>query len=211
MSEASVILSSKKPTFEDAVRSLRPTATFAFMEGYIGHVGIQVDDSRDSMSRIVKHVVPGSSAHKEGVLVEDEILKINGIELKTDRFPVYKYLYGFVHTTIQIDVRRIEVYYDEDWKKFREAFYSFTLVRDTDYMSWMNSDVTPPSWEEIQEEQSRLAALWTRFEYGRKRAAEYPPISDYMDGVVKSDQQQIDEYVARCLAVKAKYPKPPPL
>lgn len=41
-----------------------------------------------------------------------------------------------------------------------------------------------------------------------KRAAEYPPIAEYIDGVVKGDQAQIDAYIAACLAVKAKYPKP---
>ena len=46
--------------------------------------------------------------------------------------------------------------------------------------------------------------------YQRKRAAEYPPVSDYLDGVVKGDQAQIDAYVAACLAVKAKYPKEQP-
>ena len=40
------------------------------------------------------------------------------------------------------------------------------------------------------------------------RAAEYPPMADYLDGIVKSDQAQIDKYIADCLAVKAKYPKP---
>lgn len=40
------------------------------------------------------------------------------------------------------------------------------------------------------------------------RVAEYPPMSDYIDGVVKGDQAQIDKYIADCLAVKAKYPKP---
>ena len=46
--------------------------------------------------------------------------------------------------------------------------------------------------------------------YKAKRAAEYPPITDYLDGVVKSDQAQIDKYIADCLAVKAKYPKVTP-
>lgn len=41
-----------------------------------------------------------------------------------------------------------------------------------------------------------------------KRQAEYPNIIDYIDGVVKGDQAQIDSYIAACLAVKAKYPKP---
>lgn len=40
------------------------------------------------------------------------------------------------------------------------------------------------------------------------RANEYPPISDYLDGLVKNDQAQIDKYIADCLAVKIKYPKP---
>ena len=40
------------------------------------------------------------------------------------------------------------------------------------------------------------------------RAEEYPPMSDYVDGVVKGDQAQIDKYIADCLAVKVKYPKP---
>jgi hypothetical protein len=44
--------------------------------------------------------------------------------------------------------------------------------------------------------------------YKRQRAAEYPPVTDYIDGVVKGDQAQIDAYIAACLAVKAKYPKP---
>lgn len=43
--------------------------------------------------------------------------------------------------------------------------------------------------------------------YKVKRAAEYPPITDYIDGVVKNDQTQVDKYIADCLAVKAKYPK----
>jgi hypothetical protein len=43
--------------------------------------------------------------------------------------------------------------------------------------------------------------------YIAKRAAEYPPVTDWLDGMVKGDQAQIDKYIADCLAVKAKYPK----
>jgi hypothetical protein len=43
--------------------------------------------------------------------------------------------------------------------------------------------------------------------YAQKRTQEYPPYTDYLDGVVKGDQAQIDKYIADCLAVKAKYPK----
>jgi hypothetical protein len=37
---------------------------------------------------------------------------------------------------------------------------------------------------------------------------EYPPITDYIDGIVKGDQAQVQAYIDACLAVKAKYPKP---
>lgn len=47
-------------------------------------------------------------------------------------------------------------------------------------------------------------------EYKAQRLREYPPITDYIDGVVKGDQVQIDKYIADCLAVKAKYPKETP-
>lgn len=40
------------------------------------------------------------------------------------------------------------------------------------------------------------------------RAAEYPPVSDYLDGIVKGDQAQVQAYIDACLAVKLKYPKP---
>jgi len=43
--------------------------------------------------------------------------------------------------------------------------------------------------------------------YIAKRQAEYPPASDYLDGVVKGDQAQIAKYIADCQAVKTKYPK----
>lgn len=52
-------------------------------------------------------------------------------------------------------------------------------------------------------EQERAVA-----EVQAKRAAEYPPMTDYIDGIVKGDQAQVQAYIDACLAVKAKYPKP---
>ena len=43
--------------------------------------------------------------------------------------------------------------------------------------------------------------------YKSKRQAEYPPITDYLDGIVKGDQAQIAKYIADCQAIKTKYPK----
>jgi hypothetical protein len=39
------------------------------------------------------------------------------------------------------------------------------------------------------------------------RANEYPDFREYLDGIVKGDDAQIQKYINDCLAVKAKYPK----
>lgn len=44
--------------------------------------------------------------------------------------------------------------------------------------------------------------------YSELRAAEYPDFREYLDGIVKGDQTQVQAYIDACLAVKAKYPKP---
>jgi len=74
-------------------------------------------------------------------------------------------------------------------------------------LEWMDTEQTQPTGAEIDAEVARLQAAHEANEYQRKRAAEYPPMADYLDGVVKGDQAQVDAYVAACLAVKAKYPK----
>ena len=60
---------------------------------------------------------------------------------------------------------------------------------------------------EVAYDKDAVQAYVDAHAYIAKRAAEYPSITDYIDGVVKGDQAQIDKYIADCLAVKAKYPK----
>ena len=43
--------------------------------------------------------------------------------------------------------------------------------------------------------------------YKQQREEEYPPHADYLDGIVKGDDAQVQKYIDDCLAVKAKYPK----
>jgi hypothetical protein len=60
---------------------------------------------------------------------------------------------------------------------------------------------------EVAYDKSAVQAYVDAHAYIAKRASEYPPITNYIDGVVKGDQAQIDKYIADCLATKAKYPK----
>jgi len=65
----------------------------------------------------------------------------------------------------------------------------------------------PTGCVEITDEEAEALRPVHTPTYAEKRAAEYPDFRDYLDGVVKGDQAQIDTYIAACLAVKAKYPK----
>jgi hypothetical protein len=72
----------------------------------------------------------------------------------------------------------------------------------------------PFTAEEEAEWEARIVAHRIKLDelakiaYKDKRANEYPQITDYLDGIVKGDQVQIQAYIDACLAVKAKYPKP---
>ena len=61
---------------------------------------------------------------------------------------------------------------------------------------------------EVAYDKSAIDAYVNAYAYIAKRATEYPPITDYIDGIVKGDQAQVQAYIDACLAVKAKYPKP---
>ncbi len=89
-------------------------------------------------------------------------------------------------------------------KQAHEAIYKLhpnvTVIRGDEAF---DADGNPVSYDEAAV-QAEVAAN----AYKVQRAAEYPPMTDYLDGVVKGDQAQIDAYIAACQAVKAKYPKP---
>lgn len=75
-------------------------------------------------------------------------------------------------------------------------------------LEWLDEEQIQPTEEALVAEANRLQAEYDALEYQRLRKPEYPPIEDYIDGIVKSDQEQIDAYIAACIAVKEKYPKP---
>ena len=73
-------------------------------------------------------------------------------------------------------------------------------------IEWHNG-TTPIPANEILAKQQELITEYESNQYQRDRANKYPDFKDYLDGIVKGDQAQIDKYIADCLAVKAKYPK----
>jgi hypothetical protein len=61
--------------------------------------------------------------------------------------------------------------------------------------------------QEVTYDNNAVEALVASEAYKAKRAAEYPPYTDYLDGIVKGDNAQVQAYIDACNAVKNKYPK----
>lgn len=74
-------------------------------------------------------------------------------------------------------------------------------------LKWNAEKLGPaPSESDLQNLFNEVNSYYAEYAINRRR--EYPPVADYLDGIVKGDQAQIQEYIDQCLAVKEKYPKP---
>jgi hypothetical protein len=74
-------------------------------------------------------------------------------------------------------------------------------------LDWLDESQTKPTEKECLAEAKKLQSAYDALEYQRLRAPAYPPITDYLDGIAKGDQKQIDAYIAACLEVKERFPK----
>ena len=74
-------------------------------------------------------------------------------------------------------------------------------------VTWNEDKLGPePSAQTLLDIFNEVEAYYAEYAVNRRKA--YPPIEDYIDGVVKGDQAQVQAYIDACLAVKAQYPKP---
>jgi hypothetical protein len=86
---------------------------------------------------------------------------------------------------------------------------SWITVCGTDYDTLvMQNGFTKPSKEVWDAAIEEVEAEYLSRAYITSREKEYPSFTDYLDGIVKGDQSQIDAYITACQAVKLKYPKP---
>ena len=100
----------------------------------------------------------------------------------------------------------IDVTHIDDVSVLNEKYGIKSVMIDNILKDIEGNLITLPS--DIEEKRAELISEYNALNYQRRRKLEYPPITDYLDAVVKGDQDQIDEYIQKCLAVKTKYPKP---
>lgn len=82
------------------------------------------------------------------------------------------------------------------------------VIRGND-IEWLDDSIVPTD-EEINAEISRLEAEIQATEYQRKREKEYPPLTELADALYhqqNGDDTKMTAYLAKCEAVKQKYPK----
>ncbi len=84
-----------------------------------------------------------------------------------------------------------------------EAIYA--LYPQTAYIR--GEDAFDANDNSVQYDKVAVQAYVDSRAYIAKRQAEYPPMTDYLDAIVKGDTAQQEAYIAACLAVKLKYPK----
>ena len=100
----------------------------------------------------------------------------------------------------------VDVTYIDDVSVLNEKYGIKSVMIDNILKDIEGNLITLPS--DIEEKRAELISEYNALNYQRRRKLEYPPITDYLDGVVKGNQEQIDAYIEKCLEVKSKYPKP---
>jgi hypothetical protein len=75
------------------------------------------------------------------------------------------------------------------------------------YIKEWNLDIPKPTLEQLDALESQANEVEKLNLVKANRAKEYPDFREYLDGIVKGDDAQIQKYINDCLAVKSKYPK----
>jgi hypothetical protein len=75
------------------------------------------------------------------------------------------------------------------------------------YIKEWNLDIAKPTLAQLDAFETQANEIERLNIVKANRANEYPDFKEYLDGIVKGDNAQIQKYINDCLAVKAKYPK----
>lgn len=93
------------------------------------------------------------------------------------------------------------------YKDFQNNVYAFELDGSQDHL--IKSGLTQINPNEIDLlVKTKQETEFDKHDYYRKRLYSYPELGEFVDAWVKNDQVALEEYRQKCLAIKAKYPKP---
>ena len=70
-----------------------------------------------------------------------------------------------------------------------------------------NLDIPKPTLAQLDAYEAQANEVEKLNQVKANRSKEYPDFREYLDGIVKGDNVQVQKYINDCLAVKQKYPK----
>ena len=104
---------------------------------------------------------------------------------------------------------KIKIYLDREVDFLKDVKLQDDMIDGVSnpYIKEWNVAEAQPTEEQLNAFESQANDLETLNQVYANRRSEYPDIYDYMDGIVKNDQTQIDKYIADAQAVKSRHPK----
>jgi hypothetical protein len=75
------------------------------------------------------------------------------------------------------------------------------------YIKEWNLDIPKPTLAQLDAYEAQANEVERLNQVKANRSKEYPDFREYLDGIVKGDNVQVQKYINDCLVVKAKYPK----
>jgi signal transduction protein with GAF and PtsI domain len=75
------------------------------------------------------------------------------------------------------------------------------------FIAEWNLDIPKPTLAQLDAFEAQANEVEKLNQVKANRSKEYPDFREYLDGIVKGDNVQVQKYINDCLAVKAKYPK----
>jgi hypothetical protein len=94
------------------------------------------------------------------------------------------------------------------YKDSQGNVYAYAADGSQDHL--IKPGLTPIQAGEVESlVRAKQEAKFAAEDYYRKRLYSYPEIGEFLDAWVKGDEQALEEYKQKCLAVKAQFPKPP--
>jgi hypothetical protein len=105
-----------------------------------------------------------------------------------------------------IDIK-IELYANKKVNFSKDVLLQDNLDGNGVFIAEWNLDIPKPTLAQLNAFESQANEVERLNLVKSNRANEYPDFKEYLDGIVKGDDAQIQKYINDCLAVKVKYPK----
>jgi len=94
------------------------------------------------------------------------------------------------------------------YKDSNNVLYNYPSDGSQDFLIGDKTEITQAEADIIVAQNLTAKGIPIIPAYTIQRSAAYPSVTDYLDAWVKNDELALEEYRQKCLAVKAKFPKP---